>query len=110
SADRLGQFRRELVHGDCLHARLDLGNQLCHAWADAVVATQRVANAYHQRPAHSELPRTRSASNVPSAARSVTCSGICPKAWVEQLRHGSNVRMPDSTRFSISSLNSGPFK
>ena len=51
------------------------------------------------------LPAINCASLRPAPRRprpsSRTCSGICPAAWVEQLRHGSNARMPASRRLSI---------
>ena len=47
---------------------------------------------------------TRSTTS-PSAESSEITSGICPKACVEQLRHGSKVRTTASTRFRTPSVN-----
>ena len=61
-------------------------------------------------PGASPQPRSFSSRTVPFESTSRTCSGILPTAWVEQLKHGSKARMPASTRFSMPSGISGPFK
>jgi hypothetical protein len=63
------------------------GEQLGGVPADPVVAAQGVAVADDQDAG--VVHRLRSSSTVPSEARSCRCKGICPMAWVEQLRQGS---------------------
>src|SRR5688572_22748520 len=103
-ADRFGQFGRELPQQQVFRAgarlRLSIGQrQLFHnVRADAVVAAQRVAVTDHQDH------RLTSSTISPPGASSWIWSGICPMAWVEQLRHGSKARMTASTRLSIPSV------
>ena len=54
-------------------------------------------------------PRRTSSSVSPCGPRSTTCSGIWPRAWVEQLRHGSKQRITASTRLSMPSAILSPW-
>lgn len=54
------------------------------------------------------VQRERRSSTRPSGPRSVTSSGIWPKAWVEQDRQGSKARITPSTRLSMPSSSRSP--
>jgi hypothetical protein len=88
-ADIGGQLGGELVAGQDLGIREPGvgGQQAGGVPADPVVGAQGVAVADDQDAGAG--PRLRSSSTAPSGASSCTCKGICPMAWVEQLRQGS---------------------
>ena len=55
-----------------------------------------------------QASRVTSSRTAPPGPIRRTCIGILPRAWVEQLRHGSKLRMPCSTRLRTPSGISGP--
>src|ERR1035441_7876954 len=100
--DRLHQFRQELLLAEDLDCRIvdPVPEEIGGDEACAIIAAERVAVAYDQR---AQRVRHRSTSS-PVCDRSSTSRARRPSACVEQLRHGSKVRMTASTRFNMPSV------
>src|SRR5208283_4957914 len=103
-ADGFGQF------GGPLRRRVDGGFRFTEAGTQlarnvqgrSVIPAKRVATRENERANHGV--RRNSSSSLPSGETRRRCSGMCPSAWVAQLRHGSNARITASTRFNMPSV------
>src|ERR1019366_2967385 len=92
AAERLGDFRRELVAGHYFHltARERRDQIPGYMPAEPVITAQRIPVTDNQRLSrHSALHALFSSSTTaPSAPSNWMRRGIWPEAWVEQLKQG----------------------